>query len=54
MKSESDHLAVLRQFMKDAQSVSHREVRLAVIYFRNKERPDFIPEETWKFMLSWG
>jgi len=40
--------------MKDFKSVTHGEVREAVVYFRNKKRPEFIPEATWEIMLSWG
>lgn len=53
-KNESYHLEVLRQWIKNHDSVPHHEVREAVIYFRNKKRPDFIPESTWETMLSWG
>ena len=53
-KTEADHLAVLRHWMADKDSVVHMEVRAAVIYFRDKSRPDFIPADVWRGMLSWG
>ncbi len=54
MKTEQDHREILRRWLNDKDSVVHMEVRLAVIFFRNKPRPDFIPEDAWKGMLAWG
>jgi len=54
MKTEAEHLEVLRQYMQDRRSVSHTDVRLAVVFFRNKKRPEFVPERIWQIMLSWG
>lgn len=53
-KDECYYTTVLEQYMKNRNSVSHDDVREAVIYFRNKKRPEFIPENVWKKMLSWG
>jgi len=54
MKTEAEHLGILRKYVRDKKSVPHMEVREAVIFFRSKERPDFIPAPVWQAMLSWG
>lgn len=54
MKDRDQHLETLRRYLKDRKNVSRQEVLEAIIFFRNKEKPDFIPEEIWKVMLSWG
>jgi hypothetical protein len=54
MATGAEHLKALRQYMKDPESVDRFVVLQAIIHFRGKKRPSFIPKRRWELMLSWG